>query len=334
MSKVLVTGGTGLLGSHLLMKLLSKKHENEIYATYRDDKKIDLLYKLCCFYRVPTDFIKEIIWVKGDICDYEDMCNLFNKGIDYVYHCAAKVSFKKEEQKELYMINVVGTRMIVNLSLEYGIKKLCYVSSVGALGRGVDIIDENSSFDSRQDVSYYSFTKYMGELEVWRGIAEGLDAVIVNPGIMLGIGKWDSGSMNLFKQIKGGLKFYSSGSNGFVDVRDVVEVMYMLMLSNIRGERYVLVADNISYKELLTLIADSLGVEAPKYGIGKGFVRIISLVSFILSLFKRNGFLTQETIKTAYKDYVYSSDKIKKAIDFKFTPIRDTIEWAGQNELR
>ncbi len=323
---ILVTGGTGLVGAHLLYKLVST---GELpVALVRKSSNLLKTKKVFSYYTNDVDSLfNKIAWVYGDILDYYTVADAMHD-VDTVYHTAAMVSFESNDKDKLMATNVVGTANIVNAALTNKIAKLLHVSTIGTLGRAenTESITENSHWNSKKS-SVYSTSKYHAEMEVWRGIAEGLNAVIINPSIILGSGNWNTGSSKLFSTIYNGLKFYSTGSNGFVDVEDVVKSMVLLMNGDISGERYIVNSENISYKQLFTWMANSLDVEAPKYKAGNFLSAIVWRLLWVKDfLTGKRSAITRETAITANQLYSYSNNKIKQEIGIEFKSVADSIE--------
>ena len=297
-------------------------------ALKRSSSNIDKTRKIFSYY--STDYEKlfsKIEWVNGDILDYNSLLVAMD-GIDYVYHCAASVSFQSADKATLVQTNVQGTENIVNAALQSNIKKLLHVSSIGALGRAESngITTENSEWNNKK-TSVYSNSKYLAEIEVWRGIAEGLNAVIINPSIILGPGDWNTGSAKLFTTMYNGLKFYSVGSNGFVDVEDVTKAMVLLMESNISGERFILNSENIFYKQLFEWMAEALKITPPKYKANKFLSEIGWRLLWAKGLLTgKKSTITKETAETANQLYNYSNEKIKNSIAIEFIPVKDSID--------
>src|SRR5690606_9805863 len=263
---ILVTGGTGLVGSHLLYKLL--KTNNKIRAIYRREHKLALVKKVFSYYSADYESLfEQIEWVEADITDIPALQRAF-QDIDYVYHCAAFVSFEPDKYHVLRKINIEGTANVVNLCLSYQVKKLCYVSSIAAIGHEQNpqqLITEDTNWNQDADNSVYAITKYGAEIEVWRGTQEGIDAVIINPGIIVGSGYWNSGgSGSLIKKIYKGFPYYTNGVTGYVSVDDVVNAMYQLMQSEIKNERYILVSESLSFKNFQEKVAAVLDVTPAK----------------------------------------------------------------------
>jgi len=251
---VFVTGGTGLIGSHLLYELVSSG--KKVTALRRKSGDIKQVLKIFSLYSDdPEGLFARINWVTGDILDFFGLQDLL-AGATEVYHCAAVISFSKRDRGKMITNNVGGTANIVNACIQNGVPKLCHVSSVSALGKAQkdSLTDELTNWVPSKKVSGYSESKFFSEMEIWRGIEEGLDAVIVNPSVVLGPGKWSSGSAQFFKAVWDGLKFYTGGATGFVDVNDVVRAMITLMedtnFKRCKNQRYILNSENVSYREL------------------------------------------------------------------------------------
>ena len=242
---IFVTGGTGLLGAQLLLDLTaSGQTVTALHRPSADFSFFDFLFK-------GKKTLKEnILWVTGDLNDVDSINRFVEKDAE-VYHCAGLVSFDPRDSEKLYLINIEGTANLVNCCLDKQVRKLVHVSSVGTLGRNGTAsltINEDSYWQSSNEVSDYAISKYGAEREVWRGIAEGLNAVIINPSVIIGAGRWDTGSSKMISQVWKGLRFYSGGVSGFVDVKDVTKIMIQLMQSDITAERFILSSENISYK--------------------------------------------------------------------------------------
>ena len=326
---ILVTGGTGLVGFHLLLQL--SQEENAIRAIYRSEKKLNHVKQLFQKENKLSEFEK-IDWVKADILDIPTLETAFTN-VYYVYHCAALVSFNPKDEEKLYQNNIVGTANVVNISLSKKVKKLCFVSSISALGNGTEhnlFINEETERNNEAVRSDYSISKFGAEMEVWRGFQEGLDVVIVNPGVIFGNGFPKEGSSLFIQNIKNGQLFYTHGKLGIVAVEDVVKAMMTLMKSTISGERFILVAEDVTYKELFDSIAKILNqvqndnkVKKPKFEIKKWQLQIIRIFEFIFAaLFFRKRMLTKATINTLYNIEIHDTNKIKTAIDFEFLDMK------------
>ena len=326
---ILVTGGTGLVGSHLLFQLL--KNNEAIRAIYRSKNTLNNVKHVFSYYSEDFEAIfNKIEWVEADINNVPQLEIAF-KDITRVYHCAAFVSFEPSKYKLLRKINIEGTANIVNLCINYNIKKLCYVSSVATIGHHTnpeELINEQTEWNAENDNSVYAITKYGAEMEVWRGTQEGLDAVIVNPGIILGTGYWSGGSSgNLFERIKDGLPYYTNGITGFVDVWDVVKVMQKLMNSDIKNENFILASANLSYKDFFIETAKHLNVKPPTKEAKPWLINIIWRLDWLKSkVFSQPRNLTKQTSNSIVSVRKYDAEKLKNALNFEFKPIKETLE--------
>ena len=326
---ILVTGGTGLVGYHLLLQLSLEKEA--IRAIYRSEKKLQHVKNLFQTANQLAAFEK-IDWMQADILDVPALELAFTD-VSLVYHCAALVSFNPNDEDKLYQNNIVGTANVVNISLSKNVKKLAYVSSIAALGNGTEhnlIVNEETERNNEAIRSDYSISKFGAEMEVWRGFQEGLEVVIVNPGVIFGNGFPKEGSSLFIQNIKDGQSFYTLGKLGIVAVEDVVKAMTTLMKSTISGERYILVTEDVTYKELFDRIAENLTsrtsankIKKPKYLVKKWQVQIARILEFIFAtLFFRKRMLTKSTINSLYNLEIHDTSKIKKVIDFEFSDMK------------
>ena len=323
---ILVTGGTGLVGSHLLYHLLLKN--DSVKAIHQKTSDLNAVKKVFAYYSPDVESLyKRIDWVESGLNDIPELEIAF-KDITHVYHCAAFVSFDPVDYIKMRKINIEGTTNIVNLCISNSIKKLCFVSSIATLEKDIkkEVIDETENWDKNIDKSGYSITKYGAEKEVWRASQEGIDVVIVNPGVILGSGFWDKGTGELFSKIKNGFPFYSEGITGFVDVIDVVQIMQKLMLSNVKNERFVLVSENISFKDLFFLIADEFKVKRPSFKVSKTWSEILWRLEKVKStIFRSSPLITKHSSRSSQTKRFYSSNKIKKVLNINFNEIDKTV---------
>lgn len=315
--KTLVTGASGLLGTYLIRALVEKGEG--VIALYRKS--------------IPADFSGEnasdaIEWVQGDILDVSLLQEVMAR-CNKVYHCAGMVSFNPSHADALMKINVEGTANVVNVALDAGVEKLIHVSSVAAIGRKRDgqTVTEESKWEDNLNPSVYGLSKYKGELEVWRAIAEGLQAVIVNPVIILGKGNWDSGSSATFKNAYQGFPWYTEGVSGFVDAADTVKAMMLLMESEINAERFILSAENRSYRSVFTEMANAFGSKPPRLKVTPLLASIVWRIERVKGwLLGKEPLLTKETAETAQQAVCFDNSKILAALPgFYFRPISETI---------
>ncbi|UUW09708.1 NAD-dependent epimerase/dehydratase family protein [Flavobacterium plurextorum] len=326
---VLVTGGTGLVGSHLLLHLIENgENVRAIYRTKNNIQKAKSVFEL---YKKEALFEK-IEWLEADILDVPSLENAFID-IDYVYHCAALISFDPKDEEALRKINIEGTANMVNFSIALGVKKFCFVSSIAALGDLAPhetYITEETDWNPEKPHSDYAISKYGSEMEVWRAHQEGLDVIIVNPGVILGpIPKTKNkqqGSAELYLKVANGLSFYTLGSTGFITVDDVVKISHQLMNSEIKNERFTLIADNIVFKDILDTIAEVLKVKKPSIHAKPLFMNFLWMADGIFStLFFQKRRLTKATAKASYSKNLYSNEKIKTALGTVFTDVHQYV---------
>jgi len=320
---VLVTGGTGLVGTHILIELLQK--HNKVKAIKRKSSKLSLTKRVFIYYNVEHLF-KNIIWLDADILDTASLEKAM-EGIEIVYHSAAIVSYNKKVYKKMYNANVLGTANIVNVALSSKVKKIGFISSIATLGQNIgSISNENNKWQRHKNNSYYSVTKYAAEQEIYRGIQEGLDAVIVNPGIIFGPSSWSRSSTSIFNKVFKGFKFYPIGSSGFVDARDVSRGIIQLTESNISSERYIIIGENLSFKYVFDEIALAFNKPAPSIKANKLMLNLTWIIAKIVSLITfKPPFITKGTALATSRIQVYDNSKIKSELNFNFTSIKDSI---------
>jgi dihydroflavonol-4-reductase len=328
---IFVTGGTGLVGAHLLYELtLAGK---SVKALKRETSDLQQVLKTFSYYSdKPNELFKQIEWINGDILDYFGLEKIL-EGVTEIYHCAAIVSFDPKERKRMIANNVEGTANLVNAALEKGVRKICHVSSVAALGRldEQQLITEETNWVPSKKISGYSESKFFSEVEIWRGIEEGLNAVIVNPSIILGPANWETGSAKMFKTVWDGMKFFTRGVTGFVDVRDVVKAMILLMdeqyFEKIKNQRFLISSENLSYETVFCQIADALAKPRPKYNASGGLMEMVWRVLWIISLLTRKSpLITRETAANSNVKRKFDGSKIKNYFDFEYLPISESIK--------
>lgn len=321
---VLVTGASGFLGQHIV-RLLSGKGQ-EVRAMYHKHPPS------CSLASLPG-----VKWMRSDLLDVFDVEEAMD-GVSEVYHCAAVVSFQPADRKRMLHFNIESTANVVNHALTQHIRKLAYISSVAAIGRTGEtakVITEEENWDECSYGSAYGLSKHLAETEVWRGIGEGLNAVILNPGIILGPGNWNEGSAQLMKMADRQFPFYTSGINSWTDVRDVAHAAFLLMNSGITTERFIISAGNYSYKKIFTLMADKLGKKAPSIKAGTLLTGLTWRYYALRSLMTgRKSLVTRETAHTASSISHFANGKLLNALpEFEFHPIEDTISYMADEYL-
>ena len=322
---ILVTGGTGLVGSHLLVHLCLKNER--IRAIYRTESSLEKVKKVFFSYADDTTLFDKIEWFQANITDVPAMIPAFF-GVKQVYHCAAFISFNPRDYREMRKVNIHGTAIVVNLAIDSKVEKFCYVSSIAAVGESLtnDVITEENEWNKELDNSGYSITKFGAEMEVWRASQEGIPVIVVNPGVILGSGFWDTGSGKLFSQVYQGFPFFTEGITGFVSVKDVVKAMILLMNGTTANERFILVSENKSFKEVLFAIADAFGKKRPSKKIHVWQTAVFWRFSWIVSkITSKEPLLSKYSAKSAHHISYYSSEKLLKTIDFQFEKVENAI---------
>ena len=326
---ILVTGGTGLVGCHLLYSLVNEN--KKVRALHRKNSKTDSVRKVFSYY--SKDYKKlfdKIEWIEGDINDITSLDVAF-QNISEIYHCAAFISFSNQDFNAMKKINVEGTANMVNTAIDKKVDKFCYVSTIAAIGERKNmLIDEECEW--KENNNPYSKTKHDAELEVWRGISEGLNAVIVNPGVIIGSGYWKRGSGAFITQISRGMNYFPPGKTGFICVKDVVKIMRELMDKNIFSERFLLVAENWTQKDFIYSVCNYLNLKSPSKKASKS-IMILGLIldtarSFFLNKRRR---LSSAIIKSSHSKNEYSNKKISSVLNYKFKMVEKSIKVTCEN---
>lgn len=324
MKRILITGANGLVGSNVARKFVNANFE--VVALCRANSDLSLM----------KDFLPKIKVVEGDILDISSLDRSL-ENIDYVIHAAAVVSYSPKDRDKLYKVNVEGTANVVNMCIDKKVEKLCYVSSIAALGKPntnvseqihkESIIDENQKWEESPLNSHYAKSKFLGELEVWRGDAEGLKTVVVNPSVILGEGDWSKSSTQLFKYVYDEHTFYTEGNLNYVDVKDVVEAIFQLTTSDISSERYILNGGTVIYKEFFERVAHIFNKKPPTRAISPFLIEILWRIEAIRSFFtQKSPLITKETAKNSRTKFAYNNQKIRQKLNFEFTKLDDTIQ--------
>jgi nucleoside-diphosphate-sugar epimerase len=331
---VLVTGGTGLVGAHLLLHLI--ENGENVRAIYRNPNHIQKTKSVFELYK-KAHLFEKINWLEADILDIPSLEVAF-VGIEYVYHCAALISFDPKDEEALRKTNIEGTANMVNFALAKGGKKFCFVSSIAALGDlepHETYITEETDWNPEKPHSDYAISKYGAEMEVWRGVQEGLDVIIINPGVILAPVSTKSifeyGSNELYTKVSKGLSFYTLGNTGFIAINDVVKIAFELMKSDIKNERFTLIADNFIFRDILNTIADALKVKKPTIHAKPIFMNFLCFADGIVStLFFKKRSLTKAAAKASYSKNLYSNEKIKTALGTVFLDVNQYINEASK----
>lgn len=325
-NKILITGGTGFLGAYIIKELLSQGFE--VRALKRPSTNLP--------HFISLDILQKAEWVEGDILDPGSLADAMN-GISTVIHSAAMVSFSNKDKNKLFQVNIEGTKNVVNVALEQGVQRFVYISSVAAIGRKLtsSFRDETAKWEENKANTNYSISKFNAELEVWRGFAEGLSGVILNPATILGYGNWDTGSCALFKNAFKEFKWFTNGVNGFADVEDVAKATVELMKSSITEERFIICNDNMPFKKLFDLMANFFEKKSPS----KLATPIMSEFAWRLEKIKSTltgnvPLLTKESARVANSFTQFDNSKLLKSLPgFTYRPLEETIRQACEKYI-
>lgn len=323
---ILVTGGTGHLGAHLLYQLV--QNNKPVRAIFRNQSQLEKTRKIFTLYEPePEELLRKIEWIPGDVTDYFSILEAL-KDITVVYHAAGFVSFNSRDIKRLKEVNSIGTANIVNGCLEMGVSRLCHVSTIATLGDTAAQMNktEDLIWNQGESASAYAKSKFQGEMEVWRGIHEGLNAVIVNPSVIIGPGMWMGPGKNILESISKGFKFYPPGSTGYIDVRDVARIMILLAEGETKAERFILNSENISYKTMMDLIAEHMNTRKPTIQITHSVARMALMIEKMRALFTCTlPRISLDSLHIAFENLAYSNEKVKKLTGIQFISIADSF---------
>lgn len=316
---IFITGGTGFLGAYIIKNLVEKGHA--VRALRRSSSRLPFF--------IPEAIWKKVEWVEGEVLDVVALQEGM-EGASAVIHSAAIVSFVKENRGEMYKVNVEGTSNVVNLALETGVKRLLHVSSVAALGRTLNAatVNEEKKWEDSKANTHYAITKHKSEVEVWRGFAEGLQGVIINPSTILGFGNWHQSSCAIFKNAYREFPWYTRGVNGFVGVEDVAEAAVCLLQSDINEKRFVVNAENISFQLLFTAIAEGFGKRPPHRYASPAMSELAWRMEAVKgALTGARPLLSRETAKIAHSQTAFDNSALLKALPgFRYQPLETVIK--------
>lgn len=322
---ILVTGGTGFIGAYLLRDLVQKNYE--VAAIHRQ-------HNFPSF--IDASIIQKVKWLPGDVLDPLALESAMGNA-DTVIHSAAKVSFHKTHHALMLKVNQEGTANVVNAAIEKNVRRFVHISSVAAIGRTTDgsAVNEQKKWEANHTSTTYAISKYLAEMEVWRGIGEGLNAVIINPTTVLGYGDWNQSSAGIFKSAWNEMPWFTTGINGFVDVEDVSRATIQLMESNYSGERFIVNGENMAFREIYNQIARGLGKRPPSRRAGKWMASFAWRLAHLQSLITGNPpLLTRESARVARSRTYFENKKVLAALPgFAFTPLEKTIKHACNQYL-
>lgn len=322
---ILVTGGTGFIGSYIIKNLIEKGYS--VRAIRRSNK--------LPFY-IPDSILNKVDWIEGDVLDIVSL-NDAMQGIDSIIHSAAIVSFSKKERHKMYQVNVEGTANVVNAAIENKIRRFLHISSVAALARTTkaETVTEQKKWEENKNNTHYAISKHLSELQVWRGFAEGLEGVVINPSTVLGFGDWHQSSCAIFKNAFREFPWYTNGINGFVGVEDVAEAAVQLVFSDISEKKFIVNAENWSFQQLLNAMADGLHKKRPYKVATKTMGEIAWRLEKLKETFTgKKALLTRETAKVAHSKTSFDNNALLKVLpDFQFTPLEAVIKKSCEKYL-
>lgn len=319
----LITGATGIVGIHLMLNLLQRGER--VRAMVRKSSDTTIVRRIFAYYDNESLF-NNIDWIEGDMLDPDSLHRAID-GCQRIFHTAAMVSFDKRDHDTLWQTNVDATAYLVDMALECGVEAFCHVSSIGALGHESDgVITESTHWQPDNTRSVYSQSKFRQEMEIWRGIQCGLNATIVNPGVILGPGTMGRSSQQILQTIVKGVPFYVDGRTGYTDARDVAHAMIELTLAEKWGERYIIVGHNSSVRDLQVLFAKALETKAPSIKAGHN---LIMCAAYLTEAWNKitgsRSPLTVESARSMGGENYYSSEKLIETINIQFTPLEESV---------
>ncbi len=321
MAKIFITGATGFLGSYILRFLVRDGHD--IYAMRRAHSRMDMI----------ADIQDKVAWTVGDIGDIDLIHNIIDSDT-VIIHAAAKISFERKQAKKMHRVNVQATKQLVDMAIDKKAKRFIHISSIAALGKYHDnrTIDENIEWEDSLEHSTYGISKQMGEREVWRGHAEGLEVVILNPSLILGAGYWNSSSANIMTQLAKGTPFYPVGMTGMVDVRDVAKFVTLAIDKAVCGHRYIISGENRTYKDYFEHTCEALGVKPPKKPLTTMWRGLAwRSAGIYAAIFRQPQLITRQNLAASATSASYDNNKSRESFQFEYTNIEMTWQAAAKS---
>lgn len=329
---IFVTGATGILGRVIVLELLKKGEK--VRAAKRPSSNISEVKHSYQFYTEnPEAFFRQIEWVDVDFDDIHAV-EAALKDVTEVYHCAAKVSFHPKDEKEMNHTNIKGTENLLFACEGSGVQKFMHVSSIAVLDSFNDQgeLDEDSDFNPKIEHSAYAISKHLSEMEVWRASAEGLNTIIINPGMIIGTGNWGKSSGDIFPTFEKNAFTFSGGSN-YVDVRDVAKTAIDLMERNKFGERFILISENKKYTEIGNQIRRKLGLKDASI-LSNGILNTGRWLNVLFGwLIPQLKMATKTNIEAVTSSSFISNKKVKEVLNFEFIPVQESVEFHLNNYI-
>jgi dihydroflavonol-4-reductase len=314
---ILVTGGTGFLGAYLIRHLVEAGHS---VRAIRRSARLPFF--------IPASILDQVQWVDGDVLDVVSLDDAM-KGVDAVVHSAAVVSFQSRDRQLMNRVNIEGTCNVVNLALENGVRRFVHISSIAALGRTkrAETVNEERKWEETNSNTHYAISKYHAEVEVWRGFAEGLEGVILNPSTILGYGDWHQSSSAIFRNAYNEFPWYTEGVNGFVGVNDVAAAAVRLLQSGITERRFIVSAENWSFRSVFNAMAEGFG-KKPPHRLATPF---LGEIAWRLEALKKligdaKPLLTKESARVAHSKTEFDNSAVLAALPgFQFSSLDAVI---------
>jgi len=317
---ILVTGGTGFLGSYIIKNLVEKGHA---VRAIRRSAKIP--------FWMPPPVFNQVEWIEGDVLDIISLCDAM-QGVDSVIHAAAVVSFSKSGRKQMYRVNIDGTANVVNTAIEHSVRRIIHVSSIAAIGRTTReaLVNEEKKWEDNKNNTHYAITKHHSEMHVWRGFSEGLNGAIINPSTILGFGDWHQSSCAMFRNVYKGFNWYTNGINGFVGVEDTAEAVAQLLFSEINQKKFIVSAENWIFRDLFNAIADGFEKQRPQKEATRALGEIAWRMEHLRSMVTgKKPLLTRETAKVGHSKTSWDGTALLEALpQFRYTPLQVVIKTA------
>jgi dihydroflavonol-4-reductase len=321
----LVTGATGIIGSHVVLQLLLEG--KQVVGAKQKNSDTSRVKKVFDWYEPQGELFQRIKWIEIDILDIFSIEDAL-EGVTAVYHCAGLVSFDPRDRKKLSLVNEQGTRNLVNVCLHKKIEAFCHVSTIGTINNSdyPYTLTENVFWKTSGKESDYAVSKYNAEREVWRGMEEGLNVVIVNPGVVLSPVFWNQSSSRIFEQCYRGNRFYTDGQSAYVAARDVARVMTGLMNKTLYSQRYIVIENNYRFREIFDLMHDCLKKPRPAIRVGARTLRVVGYLQRFFAFFTgKPPLLTKSLINAALNRQSFSNEKVKNVLGIEFEPVANTI---------
>ena len=275
------------------------------------------------------DWAARVEWIEADLLDVTAV-NQALLGCQAVVHTAGMVSFNPRHNAQMWEANVTATELLVDLAMDHPITRFVHLSSVAALGKGKpgEVLDEKSPWEESLAGSAYGRSKHYGERAVWRGIAEGLPAVILNPSVVLAPGPEVRSSLQLFHYVHRGVPFYTPGELNYVDIRDLTTLLLAALTEPWEGHRFIVSADRVSYQDFFCAVAAAMEKKAPKYQLPLWLLQSLApLEKGRTRLLGGNPLVTPDMVASLKQPTHYNTQKSVTKGGLRYRPLEESISW-------